>query len=543
MKIFLIILMTLSICTFQRCSHTSVAGGSTEADNPSIVARIVDQNLNPVANARVTIRTSKYLSRTNAENTIPDVLTSSDGSFKIEDVTPGQYHIEVNDGSSHAALFRCTMDDSDVVVDCGVAIIKPYGSVTGKVSTDYKSGTVFAYGMERNAVVEKTGEFKFKTLPEFQKYAFVFVPDESPDSTQEIDSISVTAGSETAVLFESWLSSAHIYINTSETGAHITENVPNFALLVSLNVTNFNFAEALPYGQDIRFVDSSGVALPYEIEFWDASQNRAAIWVRVPLVKAMRYAQFVIMKWGNKSATDRSNGASVFDTSDGYCAVWHLSENGNDLSSGYRDATNYKNNGTGFGFTNQSSVTGVAARAQNFNGVDNYIRVPDSPGLNLGTGDFSISTWVNFNALNVDQQQIISKYTGPQYNESGYELQLTDSSFVSHIIMESGRLDWGRSNRRVEANNWYYLTFSRNNGTVTWYQNGTVDSVLTSAQNINLNNPNELRLGRDAFNTGLEYFNGILDETRISSVSHSKAWVKLCYETQKPGQTAVTLQR
>ena len=50
---------------------------------------------------------------------------------------------------------------------------------------------------------------------------------------------------------------------------------------VVLNAMNFDFAQAKPQGEDIRFGNADGAPLPYAVELWDTAAKTAAIWVRV----------------------------------------------------------------------------------------------------------------------------------------------------------------------------------------------------------------------------------------------------------------------
>ena len=55
----------------------------------------------------------------------------------------------------------------------------------------------------------------------------------------------------------------------------------NYPVAVILNAMNFDFAQAKPLGEDIRFGKADGTPLPYSIELWDAAAKAAAIWVKV----------------------------------------------------------------------------------------------------------------------------------------------------------------------------------------------------------------------------------------------------------------------
>ena len=48
-----------------------------------------------------------------------------------------------------------------------------------------------------------------------------------------------------------------------------------YPVLVALGADNFDFAQAQPQGQDVRFATPDGKLLPYAIERWDAAAKKA----------------------------------------------------------------------------------------------------------------------------------------------------------------------------------------------------------------------------------------------------------------------------
>ena len=60
-------------------------------------------------------------------------------------------------------------------------------------------------------------------------------------------------------------------------------NLTYYQVLVELNADNFNFNLANNDGSDVRITDSDGITeLNYWLEYWDATERLAYIWVRVP---------------------------------------------------------------------------------------------------------------------------------------------------------------------------------------------------------------------------------------------------------------------
>jgi hypothetical protein len=84
------------------------------------------------------------------------------------------------------------------------------------------------------------------------------------------------------------------------------------------------------------------------------------------------------------------------------------------------------------------------------------------------------------------------------------------------------------------------LTYDNSTGTLFGYVNGTVDgSVSTTPQDLR-NAPASTYIGNDAVNAGF-FWNGSLDEIRISSVPRSADWITTEYNNQSSPSTFETL--
>jgi len=115
-----------------------------------------------------------------------------------------------------------------------------------------------------------------------------------------------------------WQHSGSLFILTTPEGADLpsTAVVTDFPLLVWLDKQYFDFSQAKPNGDDLRFTSADGKPLAYQIEQWNAQSGIAAIWVRIPTIKG-NSRQEIRMHWGNSQASSQSNGAAVFNESNG----------------------------------------------------------------------------------------------------------------------------------------------------------------------------------------------------------------------------------
>ena len=100
---------------------------------------------------------------------------------------------------------------------------------------------------------------------------------------------------------------------TEQSGNDLTD----YQVLVELNNTNFNFAHAQTNGEDIRFTDKEGDLRDYWIEEWDAVNETAKIWVKVPSIPANGTTE-LYMYYGNPSASSASDGDATFEFFDDF---------------------------------------------------------------------------------------------------------------------------------------------------------------------------------------------------------------------------------
>jgi hypothetical protein len=114
---------------------------------------------------------------------------------------------------------------------------------------------------------------------------------------------------------------------TTPEGANLPASASEdrFPLLVRLHRDFFDFSQAKPQGEDIRFSTSTGSPLAYQIEEWDAAAGTASIWVRIPTIKG-NARQEIRMYWGKADAASESNGPAVFGADNGYVSDFRLGE-------------------------------------------------------------------------------------------------------------------------------------------------------------------------------------------------------------------------
>ncbi|MDB5104420.1 MAG: hypothetical protein JWP91_2109 [Fibrobacteres bacterium] len=337
-----------------------------------------------------------------------------------------------------------------------------------------------------------------------------------------------------------WAYSTKVYVNTSPSGAYIAADVANFPMLVRLTNANFNFAQAKSDGGDLRFADSAGTMLPYEIERYDATNKVAEAWVLLPTVRANNNSQWFRMYWGRSFASSLSSAGSVFAASNNFAGVYHLGEDGNTTASGYRDATTLGNHATGVAMTNATDVTGDIGLGQNMNG--------STQGINAGGGStgstlhpttaFTLEAWVKATAKSANDKVISKSYSANSSPFIEYELALNGAGTLYQVgVTTGGAATYATGTTVTATGSWYHLAGTYDGATLKFYLNGVLETSAAKTGVLN-DYTQPMYLGTNQW-AAAEALNGILDEARISNAARSIDWIRLSYETQKATATAV----
>ena len=317
--------------------------------------------------------------------------------------------------------------------------------------------------------------------------------------------------------YPGWKHTGSVYVLTTPEGADLPASaaVENFPLLVRLHKDYFDFAQAKANGEDLRFSSAKGEPLAYQVEEWDATKGVASIWVRVPKITG-NARQEIKLHWGKTDAKSESDGKAVFNESNGYVSVWHMTDAVKDEVGTLES----KDAGT-------ISTAGVVGRARHFAGKQGVFcgdKIPDYPA---GAGSHSTELWVRAEKSNAT---LIGWGNEGGGRGSKVRMQLRSPP---HLHIDSDFSDV-RGAVHVPLGEWFHVvhTYDREDGKV--YINGKLDASAKPL--LNIKTPARLWIGGWYNNYD---FVGDIDEVRVSKVARSADWIKLQYANQKPLQTLV----
>jgi len=305
-----------------------------------------------------------------------------------------------------------------------------------------------------------------------------------------------------------------------------SDNLTDFPVMVKLTSSNFLFSKAKSSGEDVRFTDSDGeTLLKYEIEKWDADNEEAIIWVKVPQIDGSSATDSIYVYYGNAEASDGQDAENVWNSD--YEMVQHLQESPANDAAGHLDSTSNNNDGTPKNFdsttTSTTDGTGKIDGADVFDGTDDYVEVADSTDFECisGTSDFSIFAWVKYDSFTLEYT-IMEQHTegsnrwhfGATNSKLGF--WYNDGTWVT-IINNDPSLSTGQ---------WYHLGITRNGSTwKVWKNGGQVGSSASESDTIP--NPGTMHIGYMQNNS--MYIDGTIDEVKISSTARSADWIAAVY--------------
>jgi RHS repeat-associated protein len=283
-----------------------------------------------------------------------------------------------------------------------------------------------------------------------------------------------------------------------------------------------------PNGYDIIFTsDAAGNnILPFEQESYISATGTAIYWINVPTVSHIQ--DTVIYMWyGNANVTiSTAQPHSVWDSN--FEGVWHL-PNGTALSA--NDSTANGNNGTNYGTV---AAAGEIDGGASFNGNGSYINVG-----NLGSfpAQGAIEFWTQASSASSYPNALTTNYNG-QNNAIRFE---EDSSGDFDAVIGNGSFNaYPLLSGAMHAQTWYHIALTWNTTTLTaiGYVNGA-QVFDTNSSNLWPSTISDLAIGSGYDTT--RYWNGLLDEVRISTAARSADWIATEYNNESSPWSFYTL--
>jgi hypothetical protein len=330
-----------------------------------------------------------------------------------------------------------------------------------------------------------------------------------------------------------WSHRRKLLLDSNEAGA--LASVP---VLVVLTPARIDYSKTKAGGADLRFVDSNdgGAILDHQIERWSPG-GTSYVWVRVPQVDGGSTTDFIWMYYGNPTVADGQNPGGVWSA--GYNMVLHLNETaGQHLDSATADGAS--NNSSTVSVVEQGSATTpiidgsdrfVAASSQ-------YVQVPDHASLDAGAGEsLTVEAWVRPASLS-GWQHVVSKEPDGSGTEGGFELSVVAGTVrwsVGNTVPDPDEECVANSTTTLVAATWYHIAgrYDRASGDCTVFVDGLNEGSSSNGSVGTLANGQPLGIARESDGTPDYYFDGRVDEVRLSKGARSDAWMRAQHRSMR----------
>lgn len=293
-------------------------------------------------------------------------------------------------------------------------------------------------------------------------------------------------------------------------------------------------------GGDIRFTsDANGNnRLAIQVVDFNTDNNPAnctvEIWVKVPTLSGTTDTS--IWMWYHTATSDSQPSASdpygsrnVWNGN--YAGVWHMNESGGSRADSTANANNLTDNNT------VGSGVGPWHTAADFESSSSEsLSVSDTSSLSVAN-DFTYSGWIKLESFpSGGAYTIMSKWGTPAATQE-YLLSYSDTSSGQFRVVYTddgiGYTDL-TYNTVLSTGVWYHvaLTVDVSAQSATLFLNGVSHSM-----SLGNNQDTSMQDGTGAFSlgarsSGVDYFDGLIDESSVSNVIRSAEWIDAGFENQ-----------
>jgi len=306
--------------------------------------------------------------------------------------------------------------------------------------------------------------------------------------------------------FSSWTNAMSFRFTgyTPPGGATTLTNFPALVIL-STNLSGFRYTDFNGANTDLRFTDATTTnELNYQVEKWDTTGN-SYVWVQVPRLTDSNTQ--ICAFWGKSGQAVPAYTTNGATWSNGYVAVWHMSEtNAQDSTSNRYHCTSISN----------QNAQGLADGAQSFTNSNTYM----TAGPSISNNSLTIEGWVKHNTLSASIQRYLSMGPGdaPVIRHEGngtLNFYFFDTNSAIHSLQVGSALTVGA---------WYYVAGTYDGTSMQLFLNGSpiAGNAVTAVVK-----PRSFAIFSAASST--EYLDGLLDELRLSSLARSSNWVWACW--------------
>jgi len=327
-------------------------------------------------------------------------------------------------------------------------------------------------------------------------------------SNQNDPSSFATVGTEVSYLHE-WKYRKKVTVDHDM----VKGDLSNFPVLIK--TTDSDLAtKAQDDGDDILFMDNTGIQnrLYHEIEHFDGSTGELICWVNISSLSESQDTVFY-MYYGNPNCNNQQYPEGVWNN--GFVMVQHLDE----TSGTHYDSTKYGNDGIYINGTDQNAE-GYIDGADGFDGTNDWINCSNDDSFNL-RDEITLEAWVNRTGDGDGIFLGIISRSGGGYHR--YQLRYKPGDDVAQFFLgDSSSYIIINSDSDLALDEWTHLVATWDGTYMYMFVNGVEQSNVSTFTGSPITTSADLEIGRY---TEQNYFQGIVDEVRISKIFRDSDWI------------------
>ncbi len=199
------------------------------------------------------------------------------------------------------------------------------------------------------------------------------------------------------------------------------------------------------------------------------------------------------------------------------------------------DESFLQNNGTAINALLTNDRYGDADKAYYFNGSDSRIQVPENSFYSFGTGEFTISSWVN--ASEIRTARIVS--AGFHQNDGIWGLGFGAhpvwgiGNRINYFVFSDGGYRDFSSDEIIDYSpgQWIFVAAAKSGNEIKFYTNGSPAGSVAINYPSNANSYLSIGCRQYNYDNLIEFFNGKIDEVKIFNKALSDQQINDMYKT------------
>lgn len=476
-----------------------------------------------------------------AINSANGVVSVLDGTLlDYETATSHSVTVQATNGTTTLtqsfAIAVTDANDAPVITSNGggatatITVANGATAVTTVTATDVDPGNTLTYSAN-------SATFNINATTGVLTFASAAAPGTYPVTVTATDNGGLTDTQVLSVVVTSPISGyafvQPITINTASIPGAAIATQTNFPVLVYIKedaiksgvncANNIQFPTGGTNGYDMAFtLNGSTTELFYQVESFDSATGTLLAWVQIPSLTATNVA--LNFYFGSLTPVHTASFTNATWAGD-YKAVYHFMETPA-ASSTTADATANGRTGTTNNMVAANLVTGQVGNAYSFNGTNQRV----VSGAVTLTSSFTLSAWIKLSAINVDQKILTNQATAGS-STGGYKMGVYSDNTIE-VEAPQGNRSATPTAPAFNTTTWRYVqgVFNTADNTLRSYVDGTAYKILTGATTLpSSTNPLYIGVGEGG---GTYWFNGVIDELRISNIAKSADWIRAEYYNQ-----------